>query len=111
MFVIGDAFFEIQYQKGHKCDIKTLLISTIRTVGPSITLTSLTNSAGFFLSAIIPIPAIRNFAIQVRGICQTLGTIDTLLLLVLHIPPPVGWISSDLQLLCTTTRSTQFYPH
>jgi len=67
MFVIGDAFFEIQYQKGADCDIKTLLVSTVRAVGPSITLTSLTNSAGFLLSAIIPIPAIRNFAIQVMS--------------------------------------------
>jgi len=68
MFVIGDAFFEIQNQKGPDCDIKTLLISTVRAVGPSITLTSFTNSAGFLLSAIIPIPAIRNFAIQVMTI-------------------------------------------
>jgi len=67
MFVIGDAFFEIQYQKGADCDIKTLLVTTVRAVGPSVTLTSLTNSAGFLLSAIIAIPAIRNFAIQVMS--------------------------------------------
>ena len=70
MFVIGDAFFEIEYQKGRD-DIKTLLVATIRAVGPSITLTSLTNSAGFLLSAIIPIPAIRNFAIQVMFVLST----------------------------------------
>ena len=65
MFVIGDAFFEIQYHMDRNTDIRTLLSTTLRVVGPSITLTSITNAAGFFLSAVIPIPAIRNFAIQV----------------------------------------------
>ena len=77
MFVIGDAFFEIQYQKGLDSDIKTLLISTVRAVGPSVTLTSLTNSAGFLLSAIIPIPAIRNFALQVTSTFVYLQTLFT----------------------------------
>lgn len=66
MFVIGDAFFEIEHHLGRDVGIKTLLSTTLRVVGPSITLTSITNAAGFFLSAIIPIPAIRNFAIEVN---------------------------------------------
>ena len=65
MFVIGDAFFEIEHHMGRDVGIKTLLSTTLRVVGPSVTLTSITNAAGFFLSAVIPIPAIRNFAIQV----------------------------------------------
>ena len=66
MFVIGDAFFEIEHHLGRDVGIRTLLCTTLRVVGPSITLTSITNAAGFFLSAIIPIPAIRNFAIEVN---------------------------------------------
>jgi len=65
MFVVGDAFFEIQHHMGLHTDIKTLLSATLRVVGPSITLTSITNACGFFLFAVIPIPAIRHFAIQV----------------------------------------------
>ena len=65
MFVIGDAFFEIEHHLGRDVGIVKLLTTTLRVVGPSVTLTSITNAAGFFLSAIIPIPVIRNFAIQV----------------------------------------------
>ena len=66
MFVIGDEFFEIEYHMGRGVGIRKLLSTTLRVVGPSITLTSITNAAGFLLSAVIPIPAIRNFAIQVE---------------------------------------------
>ena len=66
MFVIGDEFFEIEYRMGRGVGIRTLLSTTLRVVGPSVTLTSITNAAGFLLSAVIPIPAIRNFAIQVE---------------------------------------------
>ena len=66
MFVIGDEFFEVEHHLGRNVGIRTLLSTTLRVVGPSITLTSITNAAGFFLSAVIPIPAIRNFAIQVK---------------------------------------------
>ena len=72
MFVIGDTFFEIEYHMGQDVGIKTLLSTTLRVVDPSVTLTSITNAAGFFLSAVIPIPAIRNFAIQVSQISCTL---------------------------------------
>ena len=65
MFVIGDAFFEIEHHMGRDVGIRTLLSTTMRVVGPSVTLTSITNAAGFLLSAVIPIPAIRSFAIQV----------------------------------------------
>ena len=63
--MIGDSFFEIQHHMGRDVGIKTLLSTTLRTVGPSVTLTSITNAAGFLLSAVIPVPVIRNFAIQV----------------------------------------------
>ena len=66
MFVIGDEFFEVEHHLGRNVGIRTLLSTTLRVVGPSITLTSITNAAGFFLSAVIPIPAIRSFAIQVK---------------------------------------------
>ena len=69
MFVIGDEFFEVEYHLGRGVGIRTLLSTTLRVVGPSITLTSITNAAGFLLSAVIPIPAIRNFAIQVEYFC------------------------------------------
>ena len=65
MFVIADAFFELEAKEQHM-SIKSLIASTLRKVGPSITLTSITNSSGFFLAAFIPIPAMRVFAIQVR---------------------------------------------
>lgn len=66
MFVIVDAFFELEGKAEPFTPIKTLLSNTLRKVGPSITLTSITNSSGFFLAAIIPIPAMRVFAIQVQ---------------------------------------------
>lgn len=67
MFVIADAFFELEGKAEKHTPIKTLISSTLRKVGPSITLTSITNSSGFFLAAIIPIPAMRVFALQVRS--------------------------------------------
>ena len=66
MFVIGNDFFEVEHLLGRDVGIRTLLSTTLRVVGPSVTLTTITNAAGFFLSAVIPIPAIRNFAIQVK---------------------------------------------
>ena len=66
MFVIADAFFELEGKAEKHTPIKALISSTLRKVGPSITLTSITNSSGFFLAAIIPIPAMRVFALQVR---------------------------------------------
>ena len=65
--MIGDAFFEIEHHMGRDVGIRTLLSTTMRVVGPSVTLTSITNAAGFLLSAVIPIPAIRSFAIQVSS--------------------------------------------
>lgn len=65
MFVIADAFFELEGKAKQHTPIKSLIASTLRKVGPSITLTSITNSSGFFLAAIIPIPAMRVFALQV----------------------------------------------
>jgi len=66
MFVIADAFFELEGKAEKHTPIKTLISSTLRKVGPSITLTSITNSSGFFLAAIIPIPAMRVFSLQVE---------------------------------------------
>ena len=64
MFVIGDAFFESD-DKLRKATIRERITVILQQVGPNITLTSITNACGFFLAAIIPIPAMRNFAIQV----------------------------------------------
>ena len=72
MFVIGDEYYEVEHHMGHGAGIVTLLSTTLRIVGPSVTLTSITNAAGFFLAAVIPIPAIRNFAIQVNCLCSVL---------------------------------------
>ena len=66
MFVIGDAFFVMDdAMKGSS--LKHRIMASMRQVGPNITLTSITNACGFFLAAIIPIPAMRTFAIQVCG--------------------------------------------
>ena len=46
--------------------------------GPSVTLTSITNAAGFFLSVMIQIPAIENFAIQVNCLCMLCMTTSIL---------------------------------
>lgn len=68
MFVIADEFFELESKAEPHTPIRILISKTLRKVGPSITLTSITNSSGFFLAAIIPIPAMRVFALQVSVI-------------------------------------------
>jgi len=67
MFVIVGTFLEIEQKKGRKAPIKDLIKDTMITVGPSITLTSLTNFVGFLLSYIIPLPLFRLFVVQVSG--------------------------------------------
>ena len=67
MFVIVGTFLEIEQKKGRKAPIKDLIKETMITVGPSITLTSVTNFVGFLLSYIIPLPLFRLFVVQVCG--------------------------------------------
>ena len=61
--------------------IKDLIKDTMVTVGPSVTLTSVTNFAGFMLGYIIPYPAFRQFVIEVQSICKQT---NNLILFYLH---------------------------
>ena len=65
MFVIVGTFLEIEQRKGRNTPIKELITETMVSVGPSITLTSVTNFAGFLMCYIIPYISLRNFVIQV----------------------------------------------
>jgi hypothetical protein len=66
MFVMAHTFFSIFNQaKYRRLPLHEVSRECLQRVGHSVTLTSLTNSAGFFLAAIIPIPAMRHFALQV----------------------------------------------
>ena len=104
MFVIGDAFFE-KDDKMKKTSIKEGVTSTLREVGPNITLTSITNACGFFLAAIIPIPAMRYFAIQVwpsQMVLSVSMVIDTSVFI-------TGWNCCHLQLFCNSVCLYKFY--
>ena len=65
MFVIVGTFLEIEQKKGRNAPIKDLIKETMVAVGPSITLTSVTNFVGFLLCYVIPIPVFRLFVIEV----------------------------------------------
>ena len=65
MFVIVGTFLEIEQKKGRKAPIKDLIKDTMITVGPSVTLTSLTNFVGFLLCYVIDIPIFRLFVVEV----------------------------------------------
>ena len=65
MFVIIGTFLEIEQKKGRNAPIKELIKETMVTVGPSITLTSITNFAGFLICYIIPYNLFRDFVVQV----------------------------------------------
>jgi predicted RND superfamily exporter protein len=79
MFVMAHTFFSIFNQaKYRRLPLHEVSRECLQRVGHSVTLTSLTNSAGFFLAAIIPIPAMRHFALQV-GICVVVNYLVILL--------------------------------
>ena len=66
MFVMAHTFFAIfNLPKYRRLPLSEISKECLQRVGHSVTLTSFTNSAGFFLAAIIPIPAMRDFAFQV----------------------------------------------
>jgi len=65
MFVIVGTFLEIEQRKGKNAHINDLIKDTMVAVGPSITLTSITNFAGFLICYIIPYNLFRDFVIQV----------------------------------------------
>jgi hypothetical protein len=66
MFVMAHTFFHT-FDEARGKDVKISEISRrcLEKVGLSMTLTSVTNSAGFFLASIIPIAAMREFSLQV----------------------------------------------
>lgn len=68
MFVLAHTYFHI-FDDAKSKDLPLSEISRrcLEKVGHSVTLTSVTNGAGFFLAAIIPIPAMRDFALQVNS--------------------------------------------
>ena len=66
MFVIVGTFLEIEQAKGRNAPIKDLIKDTMIAVGPSITLTSVTNFAGFLMCYIIPYDLFRNFVVEVK---------------------------------------------
>lgn len=67
MFVLAHSFFHIFNNcKDHNIPLPEISRQCLGKVGHSITLTSVTNGAGFLLAAIIPIPAMRQFALQAR---------------------------------------------
>ena len=66
MFVIVGTFLEIEQAKGRNTPIKDLIKDTMIAVGPSITLTSVTNFAGFLMCYIIPYDLFRNFVVEVK---------------------------------------------
>ncbi|XP_065907538.1 protein patched homolog 1-like isoform X2 [Dysidea avara] len=65
MFVIVGTFLEIEQRKGRSTSIKELIKDTMVIVGPSITLTSVTNFAGFLMCYIIPFITLRGFVVEV----------------------------------------------
>jgi len=66
MFVIVGTFLEIEQRKGKNTSINDLIKDTMVAVGPSITLTSITNFAGFLICYIIPYTLLQEFVVQVR---------------------------------------------
>ena len=67
MFVLAHAFFHVfDGPNGNQLPLPEVSRRCLEKVGHSITLTSVTNAAGFFLAAIIPIPAMRELALQVE---------------------------------------------
>jgi predicted RND superfamily exporter protein len=69
MFVLAHAFFHVfDDPKCKGLPMSEITRKCLEKVGHSITLTSVTNSAGFLLAAVIPVPAMREFALQV-AIC------------------------------------------
>jgi len=66
MFVIVGTFLEIEQRRGRDTPIKDLIKDTMVTVGPSVTLTSVTNFVGFLLCFVIPFPVFRDFVIEVN---------------------------------------------
>ena len=79
MFVIVGTFLEIEQKKGRNAPIKELIKDTMVTVGPSITLTSITNFAGFLICYIIPYNLFRDFVIQVFMVNKYLNNIHLIL--------------------------------
>lgn len=69
MFVIVGTFLEIEQKRGRNAPIKELIKDTMVAVGPSVTLTSVTNFVGFLLVYVIPFPIFRNFVIEVSIHC------------------------------------------
>ena len=65
MFVIVGTFLEMELKKGRDFPIKDLIKETLVAVGPSITLTSVTNFLGFLLCLVIPLPAFQFFVTEV----------------------------------------------
>ena len=67
MFVLAHSFFHVfDDPKCKSLPMSEITRKCLERVGHSITLTSVTNSAGFLLAAVIPIPAMRVFALQAR---------------------------------------------
>lgn len=77
MYVVGSAVIA-----NPNPDITARMKQVMGNTGPSIFLTSITNSCAFFISAITPIPAVQTFVIQL-GITTLL---NLLALLVLFLP-------------------------
>lgn len=50
-------------------DLKERMGNCLRRTGNSIALTSINNMTAFFMAAIVPIPALRVFSLQV-GLCS-----------------------------------------
>lgn len=46
----------------------------LQRMGTSVTLTSINNMVAFFMAALVPIPALRAFSLQVRPHKRGLGT-------------------------------------